>query len=153
MPLYTVAPRYDGWIVVLLASILAWTLILGVVMVFIGEGEAAWTLFIVTGFDALLFWGVLPRRYEVWLDRFRIVLGGPFAINLSLANIAEVRLANTTDTMVYWGVRFATSIRTPVEIRRRRGLNFIVSPQDQQELIDRLQEALDAYRELHGPSA
>lgn len=68
---------------------------------------------------------------------------------LAFESVAEVRSASLVDTVAYWGLRFATSTKKPVEVRRSRGLNLNVSPADRRELIEKLTEALEAYRR-HG---
>jgi hypothetical protein len=74
----------------------------------------------------------------------RIVLGRPFAVNIPLATIQEARSAYGSKALSYWGVRFATSSKTVVEIVRHRGWNFVISPANRELFLERLAEALKA---------
>ncbi len=126
-----------------MGSILAATLVLGIWLAFV-EVEGAIVMFAVTVFDALLFRAVLPRRYEIWSESLRVVLGGPFAVNFALRNIAEARAVAGKNAYVYGGVRLATTNRGVVEIVRRKGLNVVISPRDRETFLQRLSQALEA---------
>jgi hypothetical protein len=133
--------RYDPWFKLLLGSILALTLVLGVYLLYI-DWIGALICFGVTVFDALLFYFILPQRYQIWTDRVRIVLGRPFSVNISLPTIKEARPASGAKALGYHGLRFATSTRTVVEIVRHRGWNFIITPANRELFLERLAEAL-----------
>ena len=132
---------YDAWLKWLLAVTLGVTLVPAIVL-FPYEPVGAWVLLGTTAFDALLFHAILPRRYQILSDRLKIVLGRPFAINIALTSIREARPAGGMVTMVYWGVRLATSARTVVEIVRYRGLDFVISPAHREEFLTHLKQAM-----------
>ncbi len=46
-------------------------------------------MFGITLFDALLFKVILPRQYQIFEDRLRILMGGPFAINIFFSSIVQ----------------------------------------------------------------
>ena len=135
--------EYDSWLKLILGGTLSLTLLLGVYMLYV-DRTGALICFGVTVFDALLFYAILPQRYQIWTDRVRIILGRPFKINLPLSNIREARAAAGTKAFAYRGFRFATSSKTVVEIIRRRGLNFVISPANRELFLERLAEALKA---------
>jgi len=141
--LHVDTPKVALALKVLMASILAMTLVLGIWFVFV-DVEAAIVMFAVTVFDALLFKAVIPRRYEIWSDGVRIVLGGPLAVNIALRNIAEARAVAGEKAYVYWGVRLATTNRGVVEIVRSKGLNVVISPADRETFLHRLSQAIEA---------
>ena len=85
-------------------------------------------MFGITLFDALLFKAILPRRYQIFEDGLKILMGWPFAINISFSNIKEVKPAEGRKALVYSGIRLATSTRYVIEIIRKKGLNIIISP-------------------------
>ena len=85
-------------------------------------------MFGVTVFDALLFYAILPKRYQIFQDKVKIVLGQPIAIDIPLSTIREARPAPGSRTFVYGGIRLATSSRNVVEIVRSKGLNIVISP-------------------------
>ena len=128
---------------VLMASILAVTLVLGVWLVF-EDIVAATAMFAVTVFDGLLFRAVIPRRYEIWSDSVRVVLGGPFAVTIPFQNMAQARAVAREKAYFYWGLRLATTNRGVVEIVRRKGLNVVISPADRETFLQRLSQAIQA---------
>ena len=93
IPLYEDTPKYDSWLKFILGGILALTLILGIVFLY-QDTEAAIAMFGITLFDALLFKAILPRKYQIFEDRVKILLGGPFAINIPFCNIVEAKQAS-----------------------------------------------------------
>ena len=139
--------RVDLLLKLILASILALTLVLGVWLLF-EDIVAALVMFAVTLFDALLFRAIMPRRYQIYSDRVRIVLGGPFALNIPFYDIREARPASGGKAFAYWGVRFATSTKCVVEIIRKKGFNVVISPSDRDTFLERLSQAIDRARSL-----
>lgn len=121
------------------------TLVPAIVLLFYDLGGALF-LFGVTLLDALVFHLVLPRRYQIFDTRLRIVLGWPLHWDIPLATIKEARPARPLDTWVYGGVRFATSTRTAVELTRKKGLGAVISPSDRERFLQRLNEALASLR-------
>jgi len=120
-------PKYDLWVKLILGGVLALTFILGVIFIY-QDAEAAVGMFGITLFDALLFKAILPRRYQIFEDRLRILIGGPFAINISFSNIEEAKPASDSKAFAYRGLRLATSTHHVVEIVRKKGLNLVISP-------------------------
>jgi hypothetical protein len=139
--IYEDRPRYDRWFKLLIASIILITLVPAIAL-YPFEPEGTWVLLASTVFDSLLFHAVTPRRFQVYNDRLRIVLGRPFAVNLSLTNIKEARAVTGTEAFAYWGVRFATSKHTVIEIVRYSGLNLVISPSDRETFLLQLNQAL-----------
>ena len=138
--------RYDNWISVLLVVSLLVPPVIGVVLFGTGDAMGGGILMAVTVFNTLIFWCVLPRGYEIGADRLRIVFGWPFALSVPFNTVAEIRNARPIDTMFYRGLRVAMSIKTPVEIRRSKGANIVISPQDRQEFIEEANQALSRHR-------
>ena len=46
---------------------------------------------------------------------------------------------------VYWGIKFATSTGSIVEIVRHKGLNITISPTDREMFVEQLNQALQAF--------
>ena len=138
---YEDTPRYDNWLKLILGAVLALTFILGIFLLF-EDTAAAWIMFGVTLFDALLFYTVLPHRYQIFQDRLRIVLGRPFSLNISLSTIREVRPASGLKAFAYGGIRLATSSRSVVEIIRHKGWNIVISPANRDVFLEQLSHVL-----------
>ena len=143
--IYEDKPRYDLWLELILGSILALTLILGLVFLTV-DIIGAWVMFGTTLFDALLFRAIMPRRFQIFEDRVRILLGGPFALNILLADISEVRPASGREALIYWGIRFATSSSGVIEIVRRKGLSVVISPLNTDMFLEQINRALELAR-------
>ena len=99
-------------------------------------------MFGITLFDALLFKAILPRRYQIFENRLRILLGGPLAINIPLSNIAQAKLASGSKAFAYWGIRLATSTHQVVEIVRKKGLNLVILPGNSDLFLEQLNQRL-----------
>jgi len=148
--IYEDTPKYDLWLKLILGGVLALTLILGVIFIY-RDTEAAITMFGITVFDALLFKAILPRRFQIFEDRLKILLGGPFSINILLSNIAEVKPASSREVFAYWGIRFATSTSNVVEVVRKKGLNLIISPRNDDMFLEQLNQALQSQSSQDNP--
>ena len=92
-------------------------------------------------FIMFLFYLVLPKKYQVFEDKLKIVLGWPLSVDISLTNISDSQITSGRKVFAYWGIRFATSSKSVVEIIRKRGLNIVISPSNGPLFIDRLNEA------------
>ncbi len=141
--IYEERAQFDSWLKWIIGGTLALTLVMGVVFLLFDVASAL-AMFGVTVFDALLFNAILPRRYQIYQDRLRIVLGKPFAVSISFATIKEARSAAGSATFIYWGIRFATSAKSVVEIIRSKGLNIVISPADRDAFLEQLTQALQA---------
>lgn len=138
--LYEDKPKYDVWIIVLLGGVVALTFILGIVQISVDTKEA-FSVFGVVFFEIILFRIILPRRFQILSDKLRIVLGGPFAINIPLSDIKEVKSRTGIKAFIYFGIRFATSSNHTIEIVRHKGLNMVISPTNDDEFIKQLNQA------------
>lgn len=54
----------------------------------------------------------------------------------------RVDLQITCYSIAYWGNRFATSTSNVVEIVRKKGLNLIISPRNDDMFLEQLNQAL-----------
>ena len=101
--LYEDMPKYDLWLKLILGGVLALTLVLGAIFIS-GDIGAALLMFGVTLFDALLFKAILPRRFQIFEDKLKILLGAPLAISIPFSNIADVKSASGSKAFAYWGL-------------------------------------------------
>ena len=141
--IYEDVPRYDVWLKLILGFVLALTFIIGVILLFI-DVVGAWVMFGVTLFDALLFKAVLPKRFQIFQDRLKIIMGGPFTVNIPFSNIQEVKLGSAGQTFIYWGIRLATSSQGVVEIVRRHGLSMVISPVNAALFLEQFNQVFNA---------
>ena len=135
-------PRYDKWL--LLVFIVAPLLPLGRAGLLLAADEVqwAWVMLGVTGLVLLALWSVLPRAFELWPDRIRIVLGWRWGFNIPLNTIAEVLPAKGVAPWIGLGAGSATSFKTPVQIKRTKGMAIVLSPETPAEFIEGVRRAL-----------
>jgi len=138
--LYEDKPKYDIWIKILLVGVVVFTFILGIAQISVDNREALTVLGVVL-FEIVLFRLILPRRFQILSDRLRIILGGPLAINIPFSDIKEVKPRTGIEAFIYAGIRFATSASHTIEIVRNKGLNMVISPNDNNEFIKQLNQA------------
>ncbi len=139
--LYEDTPKVDVWFKLLIGGLVILFVILGIMLLFEGLGDAL-IMFGVAIFYALLFKLVMPQRYQIYSDRMRIVLGGPFAWNIPFHTIKEARSASASKAFAYNGVRFATSSKGIVEITRSKGCNVVISPPNREVFLEQSNRAL-----------
>ena len=139
--LYEDEPRIDIWLKVIMIGIPAMFLVLGLVLLF-QDTASAFGMFGVTIFYAVLFRLIMPQKYQVYSDKVRIVLGGPFAWDIPFSTIKEALPASRASAFAYNGVRFATSSRGVVEIRRSKGCNVVISPSNKDVFLEQVRAAM-----------
>ena len=140
LPLYEDHASYDYWLRLILFGIPLILLTVGLIL--IPEDKEGATAMISGSLIILfLFYLVLPKKFQVFEDKLRMVLGWPLHIDLSLANISESQITTGRKVFAYWGLRFATSSKSVVEIIRKKGLNIVISPSNAQLFVDKLNEA------------
>jgi hypothetical protein len=91
---------------------------------------------------SLIFYFVMPRKYQIFQDKLNIVLGAPFNISVPLITIKEARHSKGNKAYVYSGIRFATSSRYVLEIVRNKGMNYVISPQNGDLFLEQLNQAI-----------
>jgi hypothetical protein len=141
--LYEDTPRYDGWFKLMLGAMLLITFVIGIVLLWY-DPTGALGMFGVTVADALILYFVMPKRYQLYDDKVRIVLGWPFGMDIRLSDVKEVRPPGRSDNLAVRRIKFATSSRTATEVVRRNGWTVVISPSDREAFIQRVNEALKA---------
>ncbi len=145
--LYEDMPRYDGWLKLILAAALLATLVPAIVL-FWYDTAGALAMLGVTALDALIFYFVMPKRYQLYDDKVRIVLGGPFGMDIRLSDVKEARPSSGSDSRAMRRLKFATSSRSATDIIRHSGWSVVISPSDREAFLERLNEALKTARGL-----
>ncbi len=135
-------PRYDKGLWLVFIIVLLLPLGRAGFLVAADEFQWAWVMLGVTGLALLALWSMLPRAFELWPDRIRIVLGWPWGLNIPLNTIAEVLPAPGVAAWIRWGAMFATSFKTPVQIKRTKGMTVLLSPDNPVEFIGSVRKAL-----------
>lgn len=117
-------------------------LLIGAIIIAVGQKTDSFLVFLgEAAFFGLLFYFIMPRKYQIYQDKLAIVLGNPWIINIPLSTIKEVKHTSGFKAYAYSGVRFVTSSRYIVEIIRTKGMNYVISPQNGQLFSDQLDQA------------
>jgi hypothetical protein len=140
LPLHEDRARYDYWLQLILFGIPLILLTVGIILI-PEDREGAIAMFGGSLFVVFLFYLVLPKKYQIFEDKLKILLGWPLYVDISLTNISDSRITSGSKVFAYWGIRFATSTKSVVEIIRKRGLNIVISPSNGPLFVDRLNEA------------
>ena len=140
LPVYEDHARYDYWLRLILFGIPLIFLIIGITLI-PEDQEGAIAMFGGSLFIVSLFYLVLPRKYQIFEDKLKIVLGWPLHHDIPLASISNSQVTSGRKVFAYRGIRFATSSKSVVEIVRKRGLNIVISPNNEPLFVDKLNEA------------
>ena len=133
--------RYDKWLRRVFILAIGSPLVIAILILVVNHNSSAIPSLVFTSAILLTLWLVLPRAFEVWPDRLRIVLGWRLVWNIPLEEIGEIRPARGLGIMVFWGVSFITSVKNPVRIKRKRGVDILISPEDPAEFIATVRSA------------
>jgi len=156
--LYEDRPRYDLWLKALFALAPLLLIVLSISIyygVLPAESEeearnASIVLFATAVFVLLLFWATFPRRYQIFTDRVKIVLGGPLSVNIKFDTIKEAREARGEKALGFWGLRFTTSTKDIVEIVRSKGMCVVISPGNRESFLKELNKAIADWKSSRG---
>lgn len=112
-----------------------------------GENEGALTLLAEALIIALILRLLLPRSYQVYGDRIKIVLGGPLALNFAFRQIKNIEFTGKMATTM----NFVTAIRKQyVLITRRPGMNIAITPEHSELFVASASKALSEWKRNHG---
>ena len=141
---YEDSPRYDPQIKWVVAAVLSLTFIPGIILLYT-DIIGSLVLLAATALDGLLFYIIIPRQYQIFSDKVKIVLGGPFSINLPFSSIIKVHSASNISAYIYWGLRMAPSAKGVIEIVRQPGIDVVISPRDSDTFVMQLQATLNSF--------
>lgn len=152
--------EYDVWIKAALVFPIILLIALGVLFyidahysdVVPSESEAesnfgAIILFASVPFVLVVYWFLLPRKIYVLQDRIKIKLG-QFYLNAAFDNIESVKPAR--GIIVFSSFSSITSFSTQVEIIRKRGLNWRISPSKRDQFLEYVNRAISDWKRTHG---
>jgi hypothetical protein len=138
---YEDKPHYDIWFRAILGLIVVILVVPALVLV-TSDPETSIGLLGTTIIIAILLWVVLPRKYRILHDRVKIMLGGRLSINISLDTIEAARIPKG----LALGINFVTSVKNPVEIVRKKGMNINISPTNRDLFLENMDKALNSWR-------
>lgn len=140
--LYQDKPTY-GFILRLVLMIVPVGLLGGSIYLFLsGKNTDAIVLLAEAFIVGSIFWFILPRRYQVYEDHLRIVLGGPMSVKIGFNQIEAIEIASRFTLSVNYVTRFT---RNFVEINRKRGMNIAITPGDNDLFVENANVALNQW--------
>ena len=124
--------------ILLATSIYVWSL---------GDNSGALALLVEAFIIGFIFWLVFPRKYQVYEDHVRIVLGGPFSVKVWFDKIRTIEVTSRLS----FGVNFATKItKSHVEIVKKKGLSIAITPKANDLFAEHANRALSQWIKTSG---
>ncbi|MDP3879161.1 MAG: hypothetical protein Q8Q07_02500 [Dehalococcoidales bacterium] len=105
-----------------------------------GENEGGLALLLEAFLLVFIFWVVFPRKYQIYEDHVRIVLGGPFSIKVGFDRIKTIEVTRLPTLSVNFVTRLAL---THVVIVKKRGLSIAITPGDNDLFVENARRAMD----------
>lgn len=141
-------PAY-GLILKLVLMIVPVALLAGSIYLFSsGKGTDAIVLLVEAFIVGSIFWFVFPRRYQVYEDHLRIVLGGPISVKIGFDQIEAIVVASRFALGVNYVTKFTKNY---VEIDKKRGMSVAITPSDNDLFVKNANEALNQWVNLNKP--
>ena len=108
-----------------------------------GKTVGAWILLIILVFTAMLLFVVLPRKYQIFNDRIKVVCG-LLRINIPFDDIKTVEIRPPSNIYVSLeALRFGTGTGEKcVMIKRKRGMNILIQPMDTERFMEILNNTM-----------
>jgi hypothetical protein len=140
---YEDTPRYDVYLKAIMVLPVFFVL-LGAHYLITAQIEAAISMFAATLLMAAIYWAILPRKYQIFDSKFKIVLGGPFSFTIPFSNLKASRAPKGAT----FGLNFATcfSSQRTVQIIRKKGWYVNITPSDRALFLENLNKALHDWR-------
>jgi len=153
--LYEDKTKYDLWGKIILAFAPALLIVLGL-LTYYGvlptetEKEDTICLFACAAFVLVLFWLILPRKYQILEEKLRIVLGGPFSFHIPFETIEAAKHISGAKAAIFWGLNFSPVLKNIVGIKRKKGMNVTISPSNPSLFLENLDKALTDWKRIRG---
>ncbi|MFC1941027.1 PH domain-containing protein [Chloroflexota bacterium] len=140
--LYQDEPVY-GLFIKLIIMVIPVVMLVGSIYLFSSENNAdGLALLLELIIIGLIFWVVFPRRYQVYEDHLRIVLGGPFSVRVGFDKIKAI---GVTSRQIL-SINFITKLtKNYVEIAKKRGLSIAITPGDNDLFVENANRALSQW--------
>ncbi len=145
--LYQDVPAYGLFLKLLIVIMPVAMLAAGIYVFSSGDSDDGLALLIESFIIGFIFWVVFPRRYQVFEDHVRIVLGGPFSVKVGFDNIKTLGVTSRQTL----SVNFVTKLtKNYVEIAIKRGLSIAITPGDKDLFVENANQALSRWIETSG---
>ena len=140
--LYEDKPEYGLFLRLIFTVVPAAMLIGSIVLFSQRDNEGSLALLAEAFIVGAIFWVVLPRKYQVYEDQIRIVLGGPFSIKVRFEQIKAIEITSRPTLSANFVTKFAKNC---VLISKKRGLSIAITPRDNDSFIENANEAISQW--------
>ncbi len=140
--LYQDEPAYGLLLKLIIVIVPVALLVASIYLLSSGDSSGGLALLAEAFIIGFILWIVFPRRYQVYEDHVRIVLGGPFSVKVGFAKIEAIRV---TSKFIF-SINFVTKLtKSYVEIAKKRGLNIAITPRDNDLFVENANRALSQW--------
>jgi hypothetical protein len=113
----------------------------------VGESAGGLVLLVEASIIGLIFLVVFPRKYQVYEDHLRIVLGGPFSVKIGFDKIKTIEVTSGLS----FSVNFATRVtNSHVVIMKKKGLSIAITPKANDSFVENANRALSQWAKTSG---
>jgi hypothetical protein len=109
-----------------------------------GETEGSFVLLVEAFIVLLIFYIVFPKKFQVYDNHLRIVLGGPFSIKIGFDQISSIEATNRFALTI----NFVTKItKERILINRKKGMSFAITPRNNTSFLEHANQAIAQWSE------
>jgi hypothetical protein len=137
-------PEYGRFLKLIFTLVPAAMLVGSMILFSQGEREGSVALLIEAFILGLVFWIVLPRKYQVYEDHVRIVLGGSLSVKVGFDKIQAIEATSRLTLSVNFVTKFTKSY---VEINKKKGFSIAITPRDRDLFVENANRALVQWTE------
>ena len=140
--LYQDEPAYGLLLKLIIVIVPVALLAASIYVLSLGDSSGGLALLVEAFIVGFIFWVVFPRRYQVYEDHVRIVLGGPFSVKVGFAKIEAIGVTSR----LTFSVNLVTKLtKSYVEIAKKRGLSITITPRDNDLFVENANRALSLW--------
>jgi len=146
--IYEDTSKYGYWLKVLIPISLFFAALCGAPL--ISTNSEYQIVFVIIGVIiavipiSALFWGILHRKYLIFDNRLKIVMGGPFSTTVPFDSIETAREATGEDLRAARSILF--SRENAVLITKEFKDPIIIAPRNREEFLRHLNKALSEWK-------
>jgi hypothetical protein len=140
--LYQDEPSYGLLLKAIFAIVPGMLLATSVYVWSLGDSSSGLALLVGASIIGFIFWAVFPRKYQVYEDHVRIVLGGPFSIKVRFDKIKTIAVTSRLSFSVNF---VTTATKNYVEIAKKKGLSIAITPRANDLFVENANRALSEW--------
>ncbi|MBI2853260.1 MAG: PH domain-containing protein [Chloroflexi bacterium] len=137
--LYQDEPEYGRLLKFVILVMPAGLMVASIYLGSAGDTEGSLALLGEALFVSFIFWAVFPRKYQVYDDHLRIMLGGPLAVRIGFERIRTVEVTRRPGLTVNFATKIAGAY---VRIVKKKGPGIAITPRSNELFVKNVNEAL-----------